>query len=472
MYQSIVVSDLHLSDAEHLDPGRPLWKLYKRRELFFDAEFVNCIRHIEDSYSGPTELILNGDIFDFDNILQLPESPEGEINWLAHLRGLGTEEWMSSFKAGCIIRDHPEFFSELGEFLNRGNRIVFITGNHDLEICWPSVRDQIYAAMNLEEGSKEWNELVFCDWFYVSEGDTYVSHGHQYDGFCVVRDPIYPFIQIGGKPQVRMPFGEMAERYILNGMGYFNPHATSNFIMGLGEYVRFFFKYMLRTQPFLIWSWFWGAMVSLFLTFNHFIRPPMKDPLKIEERTAEVARASQVSPDVVRKLKAVSVASACSNPIRIIRELWLDRALLFLGMLYLGFQFMATINLVWRVSPLVALIPILLLSPLFFVYSFSVNSGVFTKPLLNERRAALISEITGTKRVVFGHSHIPEARQVGGVTYYNSGFWSPAYAEPECINRIGQPTFVWIRVEGDNQERSAELLAWPPGTSAPEALPL
>ena len=132
--------------------------------------------------------------------------------------------------------------------------------------------------------------------------------------------------------------------WLLNGMGYFNPHATSNFIMGLMEYVRFFFKYMLRTQPFLIWSWFWGAMVTLFLTFSHFIRPPMKDPLKIEERTAEVAKASQVSPDVVRKLEAVSVASACSNPIRIIRELWLDRALLFLGMLYFGFQFMATIN--------------------------------------------------------------------------------------------------------------------------------
>ena len=45
MYQTVIVSDLHLSDVEHLDRERPLWKLYKRRELFFDTEFINCIKH-------------------------------------------------------------------------------------------------------------------------------------------------------------------------------------------------------------------------------------------------------------------------------------------------------------------------------------------------------------------------------------------------------------------------------------------
>ena len=68
MYQTIVVSDLHLADAEPLDPDRPLWKLFKRRELFFDQEFIRCVEHIEDQYDGNTELILNGDIFDFDCI--------------------------------------------------------------------------------------------------------------------------------------------------------------------------------------------------------------------------------------------------------------------------------------------------------------------------------------------------------------------------------------------------------------------
>jgi hypothetical protein len=39
---------------------------------------------------------------------------------------------------------------------------------------------------------------------------------------------------------------------MLNGMGYFNPHASDNYIMTAQSYLRFFLKYMLRPQPLLI----------------------------------------------------------------------------------------------------------------------------------------------------------------------------------------------------------------------------
>ena len=54
---------------------------------------------------------------------------------------------------------------------------------------------------------------------------------------------------MGGKPRVRIPFGDLAARYMLNGMGYFNPHQSENYIMSAVSYLRFFFRYMLRTQP-------------------------------------------------------------------------------------------------------------------------------------------------------------------------------------------------------------------------------
>ena len=459
---------MHLSDAEPFDPARPLWKLYKRKELFFDAEFMRCLRSVEEGHDGPTELVLNGDIFDFDNITELPEESDHPVDWLARQRGLTSEEWMSAFKMKRIINDHRGWFEEIGDFVRRGNRLVYVVGNHDIEVAWPKVQTLIREAMGFLDATPSKESVEFCSWFYISEEDTYISHGHQYDPYCSVPDPMHPFITISGRPLVRLPFGELAERYMLNGMGYFNPHATSNFIMSLPKYIRFFFKYMLRTQPLLIWSWFWGAVTTLILTFSHFLRPSIRDPLSVERRTREVAEASNATPQMVRELLAVSSPSACTNPIRIIRELWLDRALLLLAIIYGGVQFVATINLMWPVDPRWVFLPILLMSPFLFVYSYSVNSTVFQKPLLDEGLSKLLEKITGVRQVVFGHSHEPEESQVGSLRYFNSGFWSPAYAEPECINRIGVPTMVWIRpVKGEGLRRGG-LYSWPPGSTEPD----
>src|SRR5262249_15158730 len=174
--------------------------------------------------------------------------------------------WMSVFKMDVIVREHPIWFQALGDFIRRGHRAVFIIGNHDVELYWPGVQRRVCEALGVEsppvldeiEPAAGPGSVAFCNWFYLSGGDTYVSHGHQYDPHCVVKDPIDPMIQVKGRPRVRVPFGDLAARYMLNGMGYFNPHASDNYIMSAGNYLRFFFKYMLRTQPLLLWTWFWG----------------------------------------------------------------------------------------------------------------------------------------------------------------------------------------------------------------------
>ena len=90
--------------------------------------------------------------------------------------------------------------------------------------------------------------------------------------------------------------------------------------------------------------------------------------------------------------------------------------------------------------------------------------------MIHQTLAELITKITGSELIVFGHNHEPEHRQVEGAQYFNSGFWSPAYAEPECINRIGTQTFVWIRSESADGGRVGHLLEWPPGGGGPRSL--
>jgi len=473
---TVILSDMHLSEAQRPDPKRPLWMAYKRREFFIDEDFARLIDHLMQSgVEGPIELVLNGDIFDFDNIMQRPDNPAGRVSWLAKARGLPSEEWASLFKLDCIIRDHPVWMAALTDFLRQGHRVVFVIGNHDAELHWPSVQQRLCDALGVpsppplslrppagEAGGSaaEPSQVEFCSWFYLSNQDTYISHGHQYDPNCVIKDPIHPLISIRGAARVRIPFGDLAGRYMLNGMGYFNPNATSNFIMSAWQYARFFFRYMLRTQPLLIWSWFWSALATLIISLRDHWRPALKDPLVLEEKVRAIARRANATPAMVRRLHALSVPSACSRPLALIRELWLDRGLLFLAVLYAAWQVVLLINIALPLSPLWVFVPLALLLLPYIAYASSVKSSVFVEPLLNERLADLIHKITGARRIVFGHTHEPEQRQIGPVAFYNGGAWSLSFAEPECRTRIGTQTFVWIR-PSESGERSAYLYEWP-----------
>jgi len=468
--QTLIVSDLHISESEPVNPKRPLWKRYKQKDFFFDEALIKCIEFVENkpSVEGPavkTELILNGDTFDFDSVTQTPSDGKNPVS-LSHKKwGLGSQEWMSIYKIERIIEEHRWWLQQLGAFIQRGNSVVFVIGNHDLELHWPTVQERVVKAMNLTEDHLE--GVRFCSWFYLSGGDTFITHGHQLDAMCSVRDPVNPFIQLRRKAAVRLPFGEHASRCMLNTMGYFNPHATRNYIMNSREYLRFFANYMVKTQPLIVITWFTGAIATFVRTTIHHMLPPMRDPLFVEEKTDDIAASANVTPAQVRRLAAAGTPPASANPLKILRELWLDRALLIIGSLLFGIQFILALNMVWPISPWWALGPALLLSPLIFIYAHSVHSSVFATPLLSKPSAKLLSQITGVNRIVLGHNHVPECSKLDDVEYINSGSWSPAYSEPECINRIGTPTFVWIGKTEQKSRRTATLWRWPEGTLEP-----
>jgi UDP-2,3-diacylglucosamine pyrophosphatase LpxH len=471
--QTIVMSDMHLSEPARPDPRRPLWMAYKRREFFIDDDFARLLVHLQDAATEPLELILNGDIFDFDSVTEVPKD-DPRVDWLARKRGLPAEEWGSLFKIDHIIAEHPVWFGALAAWLERGNRVVFVIGNHDVELYWPSVQRRICDALGVEmpptiddaEAAPPPGPIAFCNWFYLSGGDTYVSHGHQYDAHCAVKDPVNPMIQVNGRPRVRVPFGDLAGRYMLNGMGYFNPHASDNYIMTARSYLRFFWKYMLRTQPLLVWTWFWGAIVTWVVTLTEFWRPAMSDPLLVEEKDRTIARRANATPAMVRRLNAMHVPSSCTNPLAVMRELWLDRGILLIGVLFGAWLIVLTVNIALPISPLWVFVPLGLLLWPFIMYAASVKPSVFVEPLLDEQRASLIHQITGARTVIFGHTHQPVNKVIGPVHYINGGSWSPAFREPECETRLGTQTFVWIR-PGHDGRRVAELHEWPPGGTAP-----
>ena len=258
-----IISDLHLTDAEpsrpHFKVRHPLWKKSKTKEFFIDHALVEFLDFIQKKANGNTvELVLNGDIFDFDSVMALPENPIYQFHWIETRRGLFPKEERSIFKMKVILEEHAEFVQALRKFILNGNELVIIPGNHDVELHFQSVQDEFFK--HLQVPIEFYKKIRFVKWFYISENDTLIEHGHQQDPYCLCENPLNPFIVDYNELRIRLPFGNVACRYIMNGMGLFNPHVESNYIMSISGYLKFFFKYLLRAQPLIIWTWLWGSV--------------------------------------------------------------------------------------------------------------------------------------------------------------------------------------------------------------------
>jgi UDP-2,3-diacylglucosamine pyrophosphatase LpxH len=453
---TVVVSDLHLTNAEPPHPEHALWKKFKHREYFIDESFKRFLEYLCENCDGPIELILNGDIFDFDSVLKLPPRGTFRTTWLEKRRGLKAEEHKSRFKIGVIMEDHSVWMDALREFVLKGNKLVFIVGNHDMELHWPMVREDIWIHLNLPDTFR--SDVKFCEWFYVSNQDTLIEHGNQYDAYCMCSDPIHPLIKKGRRIYVRLPFGNLAGIYMLNGMGLLNPHADNSFIKPFHEHVIFFYKYMLKVQPFILFTWFWGAFTTLIVSVGEGLLPALGDPLMVETRVEQIAKAAQVKPSVVRELRALHVHPAIYSPIRILKELWLDRAFLLMAIVIISFQFFSFMNLMFAVSMWWFLIPIFLVMPIFLFYAQSVQSEVFTVQKFMDDNVALAARIAGVKRVVHGHTHLEKHSHIQRVEVLNTGTWSAAFSDAECTKAYGRKCFAWLKPS--ESERVAELYEW------------
>jgi UDP-2,3-diacylglucosamine pyrophosphatase LpxH len=446
------VSDLHLSDYESPDPTRPGWRAYKRPEAAPDDRLLALLEHVRELAVGePVELVFAGDTFDFDTIVALPEEPSFDLSWLERKRGLAPEEARSAWKMRRILADHAPLVEALRAFLADGHTLVFIVGNHDLELHWPAVQAELRAALDPPRPEA----LAICEFFRISADDTLVMHGNQLDAYCVCHDPLHPFVEIDGRRRVRSPFGNVAGKLMLNGMGLLNPHVEASFIRPFREYVSFFFKYLARIQPLIGFTWFWTALATLWVSVREGLRPDVRDPASLEDRIDDAARRANATPRLVRALRDVRVHPAVFSPLRVARELWLDRAGLLLGLVAIGYQIVTALHWAAGASPWWIVPVFCALFPIFLVYARSCRSEVADTEENILQHVATLAGLARVRRVVMGHTHRAGTWRVGDVTLFNTGHWSPAFDDVECEKPVGTNGFVWIRPAADG--RVAEL---------------
>ena len=469
--KTYVISDIHLSEEEN-NPANPYWRTYKRGENSPDKNIISFIDHISKGNDSPVELIFNGDTFDFDSVTALPSKHESadkkiKISYLEKIRGLNSEKTKSEFKIRRIIKDHEMVFDRLKTFVSSGNKLIFIIGNHDVELFWPSVQKIIKDRIVALDEDRE--RIVFCNWFYVSNKDTLIEHGNQYDPYCVCIDPINPYIFSMGKAKVRLAFSDNACKFILNGIGSINPHSHDSFSNSTSGWIKFFFKYAIKYEPMILFNHFMGALLTFIVSIHEAMITSTNKTTTTLSKLDKIAKDSKCGIRSLIFLRELHAKSISYSPLSAAKVLRLDLIIAFL-IFFVGL----IDDIFFNSSYCTIIITSLLLLPVMGLFFSLVMYGHGKSPTIKEASdeiesiAATSAKILDVRNVIFGHTHQEFSKVIENVTVINTGTWSFSFSDLECKVRFGRSCFALIENDLESKKRKANLFLWDPENGVKE----
>ncbi|MFT5431497.1 MAG: UDP-2,3-diacylglucosamine pyrophosphatase LpxH [Myxococcota bacterium] len=418
----LLLSDLHLADVEDHADG---WKAHKHSRHTFDPVLdavVDGFLAGARPYDTST-VILNGDIVDFDLVTAIPEHPAWPVSPRERRRGLAATAEKSAWKLQQILAHHAGFVSTLARVLGQGHTVVWVIGNHDLELCFAeaqTVLGKAVAASQEAQGFKVCGAVTFEPWFYFVPGEIYVEHGHQYDRFSSQDVVLQPTDCSDGPERAVLSMGNVSNRTLLGRMGYFNPHASDYILSGLG-YITHWLRHYAFTRRSLVFSWLLGSIAVFFELLGIARRRRRNPPNRAAALQAEAVRKG-LPLDVIEAIDAGRRQPVDRHPWRMARELWLDRVLL--ATLMVG----GTVALGLSPVPLwVALmVPLCGFPLLYLVYDgLATGDSIYSMEQEAHQHARAIARLLPVRVVSFGHSHVPEVVPLApGVSYANTGTWA------------------------------------------------
>jgi UDP-2,3-diacylglucosamine pyrophosphatase LpxH len=195
--RKVIISDLHLG------AGRAANGDWDPLEDFrHDADFIKFLEGI--GHDGKTDLIIDGDFIDFWQLrTDLPEPQDPH---------LGPTENDSILRLHQAVTAHQETLIALGNFLRQDrNRLIIIPGNHDSDLYWPRVREELSKALRSSWGPK----LIFAASGFLNDGSVYIEHGNQYDETNAFHH-IPPIVEIDHIQRLETNWGNIFVRRFYN----------------------------------------------------------------------------------------------------------------------------------------------------------------------------------------------------------------------------------------------------------------
>jgi hypothetical protein len=158
---AVMISDIHVGD-----PLRP-----DLDDFQSDDDFARLLSERVPAASGgaPATLVIAGDFLDFPQVL--PELARGCPG-----PRFGLTQAESVARVTRMLDGHPKVFSSLAAFLAKGNQVLVLPGNHDIDLHWP----EVFAALRHALGDVPEPTLRFVSSGSIHERGVYIEHGNQY----------------------------------------------------------------------------------------------------------------------------------------------------------------------------------------------------------------------------------------------------------------------------------------------------
>jgi UDP-2,3-diacylglucosamine pyrophosphatase LpxH len=492
----LVVSDLHLSEGWDPDTG----KTSRLEDFFRDDAFSRFLRYhegIKDQprFGGrPWLLILNGDIFDFLQVVSLPEDGlplesikgverRSQLRSNEQAHGLGTTASESAWKLKQIARGHQRFFAALGWFVMRGNQVAVVRGNHDVDLHWEEVQDcfvlethQAYARQRSRDGIGPPTTLAACrerirfyPWFYHESERIYVEHGCQYEATNHFRDFLNPVLP--GDPQrIELPWGSLFVRYLFNKVEDIHPFADN--VKPLTRYLSWAF----RTDPIRALEVFLGRGWVFLRAFWKAGRKAAAAALPAPEGDVSAHDAQgSLPPPVTKEIEALArwrvetswqtwVGSVLQGLISLLTLLIIGAFIARAGVI-LAFnsspQWMAGVHI--GIAILAAFLGRGLRRGL--------SRMVERRYLLEVARELeqILASAGGVRYIVMGHDHQAAIERIDEAWYVNTGAWVSLYEKEGPIE--GREVLTFFRLASGHQG-TPELLRWDDAGGTPSRMVL
>jgi UDP-2,3-diacylglucosamine pyrophosphatase LpxH len=448
----IVLSDLHLGEGLNEEERR-----YSPTEDFFnDKQFANLLATLMENYKhdpSHLRLVLNGDSFDFLTILKVPDEEEASkrgfrVRPVERNYGLNPTAKKSVYKLEVIAKGHPIFFHALARFIAAGFSVEILRGNHDLELHFMEVRAKLLDILASYEDGPDLETLAervrFHEWFYLEPGRVYIEHGNQYEAGNSIRYPLHPILPNNRRrPEeeeiLDYPLGSVLVRFIYNRVRQLDPYSPR--MVSFDHYLDFIKTYNLFD------------VVRVFrATYPHFVAAlgpgittgsassTQSEDARQEATFSRLANGGVEFGDLYRELNKLKVSPASASKLNVVRAavtVVIRRALLLsvfaFVVLFLWFGILQLIDFVpWIAANafLMSLFAVLTIAGTLSAWIHlqrKIRKNITSsEAILLYERANKIAQLTQTKMVLLGHSHMVDYRRIadGKAVYANSGTWT------------------------------------------------
>lgn len=483
MHDIVIVSDLHMGRGKNPETRR----FFSLETFFYDEDFSRfCDYLCRDAVArnAPFKLIFNGDTFDLLRIEPDPAAP-GATGRERRFGPAHTPVAAAKTVAQILI-GHPGFVRGVAQVLNAGFEVILLPGNHDIEVQWEPVQQEVRLALmgsiraNYGENAEIAAQplLRFEPWFHHEPGRIWIEHGCQYDpensfryllrtNFAHVPDTLH-------ETEQDLPLGNFFQRYLYNAFGHITfivPSTRANL-----RYV----KWLLLHEPRLL-----VRVAVSHLPFAFQVLRRLSQASKSTRRELQQAHDGSLAEqadksglglrllaiDQLKEVRADAVQAMRSLSWQIIKLVGgvLLFSLLTAGLWFLGFHSINELRLGFGGKAMLFLFLDFMIAAVTaggIGYALIGNpAAVSPRPL--RRAAQRIAAILDVPIVSFGHTHDEELwrleRPSGGKSWYcNTGTWIAVFTHDVLLPRERvQYTFLRIR------EDMAELLHWSPGRGEP-----